>query len=155
MTTLPSSETDLAAAAALATPDAVVVVDREGVIRLWNQGAERIFGWPAGEALGRSLDLIVPERLRERHWEGFHRAVETGTTSYGPESLLSVPALRSDGEQISVDFTVALLGPSEDRSQSSGPAGLVAVIRDVTARRKADRELRTRLAELEAAAGHG
>ncbi|HZT64326.1 MAG TPA: PAS domain S-box protein [Acidimicrobiales bacterium] len=142
------SDAELAAAAVRAVPDAVVVVDRNGIIQLWNSGAARIFGWAEDQAVGRSLDLIVPERLRQRHWEGFHHAVATGTTRYGADSLLAVPAVRADGEQISVEFTVAFITPpGEDAA-----GGMVAVLRDVTERRRAERELRSRLAELEKAA---
>src|SRR3546814_10063811 len=73
-------------------PDAVIVSDAEGIIRLWNAGAERIFGFPAAEALGRSLDIIIPERLRERHWSGYAETMRTGVTRYGAGALLSVPA---------------------------------------------------------------
>lgn len=59
-------------------PDALIVADAAGLIQFWNQGAERLFGYPAGEALGQSLDLIIPERLRARHWTGFHETMRTG-----------------------------------------------------------------------------
>ena len=123
--------------------DGFVVADREGVIRIWNRGAERIFGRPASEALGRSLDLIVPEKHRADHWEGFRRVMGTGVTKYGAETL-GVPAVRADGTRISIEFTVVLL-PGEGVL----PEGVAAIVRDVTARRAQEKELKKRLAELE------
>lgn len=78
-------------------PDALVVADRKGIIRVWNGGAERIFGFAEGEALGQSLDIITPERLRERHWIGYEATMRTGQTKYGAGDLLAVPAIRKDG----------------------------------------------------------
>lgn len=128
------------------TPDAVIVADREGVIRFWNAGAAAMFGYSAEQALGRSLDLVIPERQRERHWEGYRRVMATGVTRYGQGDLLAVPALRSDGSRISVEFTIVLL------RGNGQPAGAAAVMRDVTERWQRDRALRERLAALEAAA---
>lgn len=128
------------------TPDAVIVADREGVIRFWNAGAAAMFGYSAEQALGRSLDLVIPERQRERHWEGYRRVMATGVTRYGQGDLLAVPALRSDGSRISVEFTIVLL------RGDGQPAGAAAVMRDVTERWQRERALRERLAALEAAA---
>ena len=112
-----------------APADAVVASDREGRIRFWNPGAERIFGYGASEALGQSLDIIIPERLRARHWQGYDQVMADGRSRYGAGELLSVPALRKDGSTISVEFTIAPL-----RSADGAIAGLIAVMRDVTAR---------------------
>ena len=128
--------------------DAIVATDRDGVIRFWNPGAERIFGHSAGEAVGRSLDLIIPERLRVRHWAGFRKTVDTGRSRYGEGDLLSVPALRKDGTTISVEFTIT---PLEDASQRT--VGLVAIMRDVTRRFEEMRELKRKLAAVEKPAG--
>src|SRR5690349_24657633 len=87
-------------------PDAIVYADAEGTIRFWNRGATRIFGFDEAEAIGRSLDIIIPERLRARHWEGFSATMRTGRSRYGEGHLLSVPAIRKDGAQISVEFTI-------------------------------------------------
>jgi PAS domain S-box-containing protein len=127
--------------------DAIMYADRDGVVRLWNGGAERMFGYTAAEAIGRSMDFIIPERLRGRHWEGWNRVMETGVTRYGTE-VLAVPALRKDGETISIEFTIQLIRDGAGRIL--GPA---AVIRDVTARFKREKELRARLKELEARQG--
>jgi len=128
-----------------AVSDAVIVSDAGGAIVLWNAGAERIFGHTEAEALGRSLDLITPERLRQRHWDGYHKSMETGTTRYGAGDMLRVPAVHKDGRAMSIAFTVAMLfGPDGKVS------GVIAVIRDETTRFNDDRALRKRLAELEA-----
>jgi PAS domain S-box-containing protein len=125
--------------------DAVVVADRAGHIVLWNPAATRIFGHTEAEALGRTLDLIVPERQRARHNEGYAKTVETGVTRYGT-SLLRVPAQHKDGHRISIAFTVALLTNADGSVR-----GVAAVIRDETQRFTEDQQLRRRMAELEAA----
>ena len=122
--------------------DAIIATDRDGLIVFWNPGAERIFGFTADEAAGRSLDLIIPENLRARHWEGFRRTMETGISRYGHGDLLSVPGLTRDGRRISVEFTIVMLWG--DRRE---PAGTVAVMRDVTKRFEEVRELKRRLAQ--------
>ncbi|ODV11136.1 MAG: histidine kinase [Rubrivivax sp. SCN 70-15] len=127
-----------------AAPDAIVASDAEGIIVLWNAGAERIFGYTEDEALGRSLDLITPERLRARHWEGYARSMQTGSTKYGT-TLLKVPATHKDGRAMSIAFTVSMLFGADGKVSS-----VVAVIRDETERFNEDRALRKRLAELEA-----
>jgi PAS domain S-box-containing protein len=124
--------------------DAIMVADAQGAITLWNRAAERIFGFTEAEALGRSLDLIVPERQRGRHWEGYQKTMDTGITKYGAD-LLRVPALHKDGHTLSIAFTVSMLF-SEDRKVT----GIVAIVRDETARFAEERKLRARLAEVEA-----
>ena len=125
-------------------PDAIIMADRDGTIRLWNDGARVVFGYSAEEAVGQSLDLIIPERLRDRHWSGFRKAMETGITRYGRE-LLAVPAIRKDEARISVEFSVALLcDPARE------VLGVAAIVRDVTQRWTQQKELRQRLADLEA-----
>lgn len=126
--------------------DAVVVSDAGGRIILWNQAATRIFGFSTHEAMGRSLDLIIPERHRVRHNEGYDKTVATGQTRYGT-TLLRVPALHKEGRQLSIAFTVCLLQDAQGRVE-----GVAAVIRDETARFEEDKALRRRIAELEAAA---
>jgi PAS domain S-box-containing protein len=119
-----------------------LATDREGVIRFWNPGAVRIFGFAEGEAVGASLDLIVPERLRQRHWEGYRRVVATGATRYGAGDVLAVPALARGGRQISVEFTIVLL-----RDTNNEITGMAAILRDVTARFEETRRLKRQLAE--------
>ena len=123
--------------------DAVVAADRDGSIVFWNPGAERVFGFSAADAVGSSLDIIIPERLRVRHWEGYRRVIAGGNSRYGDGDLLAVPAIRKDGTTISVEFTIQAL-PGE--GGMSG--GFVAVLRDVTTRFEETRALRRRLAEV-------
>lgn len=133
----------LAADAILAAAaDAVVATDRDGIIQVWNPGAERIFGHRADEALGQSLNLIIPERLRARHWEGFRRVMATGESHYGAGDLLSVPGVRNDGQRISLEFTIVPLKDEQGRMW-----GLAAVMRDVTSRFEEIRGLKKKLAE--------
>lgn len=127
------------------SPDAVVLGDREGKIRIWNAGAVAMFGFSAEEALGQSMDLIIPERLRGRHWEGYDRTMATGLTRYGAGDLLAVPAITKDGRTISIEFTIQML-----KDDAGGIVGPVATIRDVTKRFAREKELGRRLKELEA-----
>ncbi|MEQ5842889.1 PAS domain-containing protein [Paraburkholderia acidicola] len=124
--------------------DAVVISDAQGAITLWNPAAERMFGFTEDEVLGQSLDLIIPERLRGRHWDGYNKTMATGETRYGHD-LLKVPAVDKSGRTMSIAFTVALL-----HSPQGDVTGIVAVIRDETSRFSEDRALRKRVAELEA-----
>jgi PAS domain S-box-containing protein len=126
--------------------DAVVISDAAGVIIVWNAAATRIFGFSEEEALGRPLDLIIPERLRGRHNEGYEKTVASGVTRYGT-TLLRVPALHKDGRTLSIAFTVALLSGAQGQVE-----GVAAVIRDETQRFNDDKALRQRLAALEQAA---
>lgn len=123
--------------------DAIIATDRAGIVNFWNPGAARIFGFSAEEVTGRSLDLIIPDNLRARHWEGFNRVMETGESHYGHGDLLSVPALTKSGRRISVEFTIVMLKDPENR-----PAGTVAILRDVTSRFEEVRALKRQLAEL-------
>jgi len=122
--------------------DAIVAADQDGIVRFWNPGAERLFGYSPDETIGRSLDLIIPERLRGRHWEGFRRVIATGESHYGEADLLSVPALRKDGGTISVEFTVVLL------RDDGRMIGMAAIMRDVTKRFEETRALKRKLAEV-------
>ena len=122
--------------------DAIVATDREGRITFWNPGAERMFGFTAVEAAGQSLDLIIPENLRARHWAGYRHTMETGESRYGHGDLLSVPGLTRDGRRISVEFTIVML-----RSEQQDVTGTVAVMRDVTKRFEEVRLLKRKLAE--------
>jgi PAS domain S-box-containing protein len=124
--------------------DAIVVAGPDGTILLWNRAAERIFGHTEQEALGHSLDLIIPERFRVRHWEGFRGVMQTGQTRYGAD-VLRVPALHKDGRSLSIAFSVALLYSPTQEVQA-----IAAIIRDETDRWEQERALRQRLAELEA-----
>lgn len=131
-----------------AAGDAVLYASRDGRIGYWNAGAEAIFGWTAAEALGQSMDLIVPERLRQRHWEGWNRSMATGATRYSGRELLAVPGQRKDGQPLSVEFTIQLV-----RDDAGELLGAAAILRDVTARFNRDKELARRLRDLEAQLG--
>jgi PAS domain S-box-containing protein len=109
--------------------DAIVGSDSDGRITFWNPGAERIFGFSRSEAIGQSLDLIIPERLRARHWAGYTQVMRTGESRYGHGDLLSVPALRKDGTRLSIEFTIVPL-----KDGSGAMTGMAAILRDVTAR---------------------
>src|SRR6516165_1987904 len=126
--------------------DAIVYADAEGVIRRWSRGATRIFGFAEAEALGRSLDIIIPENLRERHWQGYRATMRTGKTRYGDGQILSVPAMCKDGARISVEFTIVPF--SDDSGQM---VGIAAIMRDTTARFEELRALRRQLAAHQAA----
>jgi PAS domain S-box-containing protein len=140
-----ATDVELAGRIVAEAQDAIIYADREGVVRLWNAGAETIFGFSADEALGQSLDLIIPERLRQRHWDGYHKVMATGETRYGPGEMLAVPAMRKDGTRISVEFSIAML-----RDDQGSLMGIAAILRDVTERWERDRALRQQLAAAEA-----
>jgi PAS domain S-box-containing protein len=125
---------------------AILYADREGRIRLWNSGAEAMFGYRSEEVLGQSMDLIIPERQRARHWEGWAKVMETGITRYGRD-VLAVPATRKDGSRISIEFNILLL-----RAPTGEVLGAAATIQDVTQRWQQQKELKSRLAALEAKA---
>jgi PAS domain S-box-containing protein len=132
-----------------AAADAIVYADAEGIIRFWNAGAGRIFGYAATEAIGQSLDLIIPEKLRGRHWEGFRHVMQSGKSRYGDGDLLAVPAQRKDGTRISVEFTIVPL-----HDASGGMLGMAAILRDVTQRFNEMKTLREQLAAGKPAALH-
>ncbi|MDX6723404.1 MAG: hypothetical protein QOD73_1808 [Solirubrobacteraceae bacterium] len=127
----------------VASDDAVIVADPGGTIRFWNAAAEGMFGHPAGEAVGSSLDLIIPEKLRERHWAGYRTVMQTGETAYAGR-MLAVPALRADGSRISVEFTVTLLTDA-----AGAVTGIGAIVRDVTERWEERRALQAKVRALE------
>jgi PAS domain S-box-containing protein len=123
-------------------PDAIIFADAEGVIRFWNRGAERIFGFAEAETLGQSLDIIIPDNLRARHWAGFSATMRSGSTRYGSGEILAVPALRKDGGRISIEFTIVPF-----RDNHARMIGIAAMLRDVTQRFEEMRALRRQLAQ--------
>ena len=126
--------------------DAIIVADASGKIQLWNAGAERLLGFTAAEALTQSLDIIIPEALRKRHWDGYQHVMQTGVTRYGTQ-LLRVPAVRKDGRRFSIAFTVGLL-----KDAAGSVEGIFAILRDDTERWETEKELRKRVTELERSA---
>ena len=125
-------------------PDAMLISDREGIIRFWNSGAEQMFGHTAAEAVGQSLDLIIPENLRGRHWEGYHRVMASGETKY-KTGLLSSPGIRKDGSRVSLEFSMVLL-----HDEAGDMKGCASIMRDITERWKKEKELKERLTACEA-----
>jgi PAS domain S-box-containing protein len=122
--------------------DAIVASDKDGIIRFWNPGAERIFGYTSGDAIGQSLDIIIPERLRARHWRGYRLVMAAGESRYGHGDVLAVPGIRKDGAGISLEFTIVPL-----RNETGQMIGIAAIMRDVTARFEEMRALRRKLAQ--------
>ena len=122
-----------------AAGDAIIAADPEGSIVSWNPAAERIFGFTAQEALGQTLDLIIPERFRARHWDGYKQVMRTGQTKYGTE-VLRVPARHKDGRPLSIAFTVALLSRADGQTEA-----IAAIVRDETSRWNEERSMRERL----------
>jgi PAS domain S-box-containing protein len=141
----PATEPDAAALADLVRQlaDAVVVSNRDGLVTFWNHAAERLFGWYADDVLGGSLDVIIPERFRARHWAGYRTVMATGITAYGTK-LLEVPGVHRDGSTMSLAFTVTLLTDPELGTCT----GIAAVIRDDTDAWQQRRALRAELAAL-------
>jgi len=123
--------------------DAIIFADVGGIIRFWNRGAERIFGFSQAEALGRSLDLIIPESLRKRHWDSYAQTMRTGKTRYGAGDVLAVPAERKDGTRVSIEFSILLFRDHEDRI-----VGVAAILRDVSKRFEEIKSLRNEVAAL-------
>lgn len=140
---------DTLAEAVLSTKsDAIIASDKEGNIRFWNPGAERIFGYTSGAVVGQSLDIIIPERLRKRHWDGYNHVIKSGESRYGQGEILAVPAIKKGGAAVSIEFTIIPL-----RDPAGQLVGLAAIMRDVTKRFEEVRALRQKLAEATKASG--
>ena len=132
---------DVLAKAVLSTgSDAIVAADKDGIIRFWNPGAERIFGYSSDAAVGASLDIIIPERLRQRHWHGYNEVMNGRESRYGHGDILAVPSIRKDGAAISIEFTIVPL-----HNDAGTLIGLVAILRDVTKRFEEMRTLKRKL----------
>ncbi|MDY0191155.1 MAG: PAS domain S-box protein [Desulfuromonas sp.] len=125
-------------------PDAILYADRAGNIQLWNRGAEMIFGFTKEEAIGQPLDLIIPEKLRPRHNDGYNRVMAEGTSKYGND-LLSVPALHKDGHSLFSDFSIIMIKDANGAMQ-----GVAAIMRDSSAQKAKEKELKNRIKQLEA-----
>ena len=123
--------------------DAIIAADDEGIIRFWNAGAARIFGYSRSDALGQSLDIIIPEHLRARHWAGYRQVMASGTSRYGRSDVLAVPGVRKDGSRVSLEFTIAVL-----RDEQGRMSGMAAILRDVTSRFQELRRLKQKAAQL-------
>ncbi|MBX9590598.1 MAG: PAS domain S-box protein [Hyphomonadaceae bacterium] len=126
-------------------PDGVLYCDTQGIISFWNAGCQRLFGFSAEDAVGQSLDIIIPSTLRQRHWQGYDATIRTGHTRYGAGDMLSVPALRKDGTRISVEFSIIAF-----RDGAGRITGMAAILRDVTQRFEELKALRKALAAAKA-----
>jgi PAS domain S-box-containing protein len=129
------------------SPDAILICDHAGTVRYWNAAAERVFGFRVTEALGVSMNLIIPERLRARHWAGWEATMRTGVTRYGEGQLLAVPALHKDGRKVSIEFSIQLVKDADGQIE-----WVVAIIRDVTERFTREKDLGAQLKALQAKA---
>ena len=123
------------------TPDGVLFADEQGIIRFWNTGCERLFGYSAAEAMGQSLDIIIPEAQRARHWQGYSNTMRTGQSRYAAGALLAVPATRKDGARISIEFSIVPFRDAEQRM-----LGIGAVLRDASKRFEETKALKKALA---------
>lgn len=123
--------------------DAIVLTNADGVIQIWNLGANKMFGYSPEEAVGQTLDIIIPDRFRDSHWDGFNNTMATGHSKY-EEDMLSVPAIKKDGSRISIEFTIVM-----SKDDQGIPTGISAIIRDVSERRQQDKQMQDRVAELE------
>lgn len=143
-----ASPADLAEAIVEQMAEALIFADREGVIRAWNPAATALFGFAADQAVGRSLDLIIPERLRAPHWEGYDRAIARGVAQHYGESRIT-RALTDRGETIYVDMSFAVISDSDGQA-----LGALAIARNATLRHQQEKALRERLAVLEQGAAN-
>ena len=108
--------------------DALIYADRSGTIMRWNRASTAVFGFSAEEALGQSLDLIIPEHLRAAHWKGFDAALESGTMKLAGRPTLT-RAQHKDGRKLYIEMTFALV-----KDAGGAVLGSVAMARDVTER---------------------
>ena len=142
---LPPSPDDLCGRILADSPEAILICDHTGIVRYWNAAAERVFGFEAAEAVGASLDLIMPERLRARHWARWEEVIKTGVTHYSGGPLLAVPATAKSGAQISIEFSIQLITAADGRIE-----WVVAIIRNVTDRYGREKAMRAELTALKA-----
>jgi PAS domain S-box-containing protein len=124
-------------------PDAIILVDTKGVVRFWNESAKAVFGYSAEEALGRGLDFVIPERLRQAHWAAFQRAIDTGQTRLGRQAL-ATRAIPKDAKELYVELSFSVV-----KDSAGNVAGALGIARDITRRYVSDRALRKRMSELE------
>jgi PAS domain S-box-containing protein len=126
------------------SPDGIIFAGLDGNIQVWNEAAAAIFGFSAEEAIGKSLDIIIPEQFREAHWRGFDNAINSGVTKLHGQAL-PTRATTAAGETLYVELSFSLI-----RDESGTILGAVANCRDINERFQQDRANRRRLRELEA-----
>jgi len=147
MITAVDGNPDLVSTLVEQSPDAMIFADREGAIRVWNRAAEIVFGYSKAEALGESLNIIIPERLRSAHWAGFDRALAAGETKYAGQ-VLTTRSAHKDGGKLYVDLSFAMV-----KDTGGAIIGVLATARECAKRYEAERALRTHVAELEKKVG--
>ena len=108
------------------SPDGIIYADHDGLIRLWNRGAQAIFGYAASEVLGKSLDILIPERFRAAHWKGFHHAMATGQPLHVGR-VLRTRSVHKNGNRLYVDLTFGMV-----KDATGTTRGSVAMVRDAT-----------------------
>lgn len=139
------AESDLCRALVEHMADALIFADRDGLIRWWNPGAEAVFGYAANEVIGKNLDIIIPERLRRAHWNGYDKALAAGHTMHGRRAL-PTRSMRKDGSKLYVELSFSVV-----KDAHGTVVGAMAIGRDITARFEEEKAQRIRLGELEAA----
>jgi PAS domain S-box-containing protein len=124
---LPAKDNDLELSRLVVdqSPDAIIFADRDGVIRIWNRTAADLFGYPPEEALGQTLDIIIPEHLRRGHWEGFGKAVASGHTKHGRRAL-KTRATHKSGHKLYVSVAFAVV-----KDQAGNVIGAMATAREL------------------------
>ena len=142
-----SNQNDTAADILASMQEAVIYADLNGVIQLWNHGAEAVFGFTSEDAVGQSVDIIIPEKLRAAHWTGFNKAVAHGDILSAPGARMT-RGLKKNGEQLYVEMSFAMV-----RNQAGEMIGSIAVARDATARYLAERAARQQAAAAARPAG--
>ena len=125
-------------------PEAMIFADLDGIIQRWNPGAETVFGFTAAESIGQSLDMIIPERMRKAHWDGYNKAILRGGTIPGRTSMVT-RSLHKSGEQIYIDMSFAMV-----KDSAGNMLGSLAIARDATKRFLEEKSLRKQLNELTA-----
>ena len=126
------------------TTDAIIFCDLDGTIRLWNEGASRVFGYSREEAMGANLDLIIPERFRAAHWKGFEAAMAAGQPRHVEVRLTRGLHKEGEARKLYVEMSFGVVVDAGGKS-----IGSVAMARDVTEKQAAERALKERLAALE------
>ena len=113
--------------------DAIICTDPSGAISRWNRASVGLFGYSAEEAIGQSVELIIPEHLRAAHWNGFDAAMKNGATKLEGRATLT-RALHKSGRRLYVEMTFAIV-----KDDTDGVLGAVAMARDVTDRIERER----------------
>jgi PAS domain S-box-containing protein len=114
----------------------MIFADLEGVIRTWNAAAADLWGHSREEAIGQTLDLIIPERFRDQHWTGYDRALGDKATKYKGQALIT-RSEKKDGSTMYVELTFAIV-----LDDAGAAVGALACARDATERFERERAQR-------------